>query len=92
MITMTRAGTRGGRPATVACWLAVAPVAAWAPVRLTGQQRGPLVPAIAFTPYVAAVAPVEAVARPPGTAGRATPARRMSQAALAPGTRARSRP
>ncbi|WP_349878644.1 endonuclease/exonuclease/phosphatase family protein [Micromonospora sp. HUAS YX12] len=65
MITLPRpprARTRGGRLATVACWLAVAPVAAWAPVRLTGLERGPLVLAIAFTPYVAAVAPVVAVA------------------------------
>ncbi|MBO4142408.1 endonuclease/exonuclease/phosphatase family protein [Micromonospora tulbaghiae] len=65
MITLPplpRAGTRGGRPATVACWLAVAPVAAWALVRLTGLERGPLVLAFAFTPYVAAVAPVVAVA------------------------------
>ncbi|WP_435586611.1 endonuclease/exonuclease/phosphatase family protein [Micromonospora aurantiaca (nom. illeg.)] len=57
-----RAGTRSGRLATVACWLAVAPVAAWALVRLTGLERGPLVQAIAFTPYAAAVAPVVAVA------------------------------
>ncbi|MET8067683.1 endonuclease/exonuclease/phosphatase family protein, partial [Micromonospora sp. NPDC005313] len=65
MITLPglrRAGTRGGRLATAACWLAVAPVAAWALVRLAGLERGPLVPAIAFTPYVAAVAPVVAVA------------------------------
>ncbi|WP_435152406.1 endonuclease/exonuclease/phosphatase family protein [Micromonospora aurantiaca (nom. illeg.)] len=65
MITLPRpprAGTRSGRLATVACWLAVAPVAAWALVRLTGLERGPLVQAIAFTPYAAAVAPVVAVA------------------------------
>ncbi|WP_410813320.1 endonuclease/exonuclease/phosphatase family protein [Micromonospora sp. 067-2] len=35
------------------CWLAVAPTTAWATVRLTGLDRGPLVQALAFTPYVA---------------------------------------
>ncbi|MGC4896409.1 endonuclease/exonuclease/phosphatase family protein [Micromonospora sp. DT31] len=64
MITMpdrARVAARGGRWATVACWLAGAPLAAWALVRLTGWERGPLVLAIAFTPYVAAVAPAVAV-------------------------------
>ncbi|MBQ0896121.1 endonuclease/exonuclease/phosphatase family protein [Micromonospora sp. U56] len=36
------------------CWLAVVPGAAWALVRLAGLERGPLVQAVAFTPYVAA--------------------------------------
>ncbi|MFI0791284.1 hypothetical protein ACH4OY_01075 [Micromonospora rubida] len=36
------------------CWLAVVPGLAWAAVRLTGLKRGPLVQAVAFTPYVAA--------------------------------------
>ncbi|MER7995394.1 endonuclease/exonuclease/phosphatase family protein [Micromonospora chalcea] len=58
---LSRGGTRGGRWATAACWLAAAPVAAWALVRLAGLERGPLVLAIAFTPYVAALAPVVAV-------------------------------
>jgi endonuclease/exonuclease/phosphatase family metal-dependent hydrolase len=44
------------RAATIACWLAVAPVAAWAALRLAGLERGPLVQAVAFTPYVAAAA------------------------------------
>ncbi|MBM0235513.1 endonuclease/exonuclease/phosphatase family protein [Micromonospora sp. STR1_7] len=38
---------------TVLSWLTVGPVAAWATVRLTGLDRGPLVQALAFTPYVA---------------------------------------
>ncbi|MGW5672210.1 endonuclease/exonuclease/phosphatase family protein [Micromonospora sp. NPDC003776] len=38
----------------MACWLAVLPVAAWAVLRLAGLERGPLVQAVAFTPYVAA--------------------------------------
>ncbi|ABP53714.1 Endonuclease/exonuclease/phosphatase [Salinispora tropica CNB-440] len=44
------------RPAarTLACWLAVAPGAAWAVVRLLGLDRGPLVQLLAFTPYAAA--------------------------------------
>ncbi|QOC94880.1 endonuclease/exonuclease/phosphatase family protein [Micromonospora craniellae] len=33
------------------CWLAVAPGAGWAVVRLAGLDRGPLVQALAFTPY-----------------------------------------
>ncbi|MFE9957033.1 endonuclease/exonuclease/phosphatase family protein [Micromonospora sp. NPDC005299] len=45
-----------GRLATIACWLAVAPVVAWAALRLAGLERGPLVQAVAFTPYVAAAA------------------------------------
>ncbi|MEU5939369.1 endonuclease/exonuclease/phosphatase family protein [Micromonospora sp. NPDC047548] len=35
------------------CWLAVVPGAAWALVRLAGLERGPLVQAVAFTPYAA---------------------------------------
>ncbi|SCG57450.1 endonuclease/exonuclease/phosphatase family protein [Micromonospora halophytica] len=35
------------------CWLAVVPGLAWAVVRLAGLERGPLVQALAFTPYVA---------------------------------------
>jgi len=38
---------------SVACWLAVAPGAAWAVVRLLGWERGPLVQVMAFTPYTA---------------------------------------
>ncbi|MET7970068.1 endonuclease/exonuclease/phosphatase family protein [Micromonospora sp. NPDC005305] len=51
-----RAGGRAARFATIACWLAVVPVAAWAALRLAGLERGPLVQAVAFTPYVAAAA------------------------------------
>lgn len=51
-----RAGSRATRFATIACWLAVVPVAAWAALRLAGLERGPLVQAVAFTPYVAAAA------------------------------------
>ncbi|WP_416905701.1 endonuclease/exonuclease/phosphatase family protein [Micromonospora echinospora] len=36
------------------CWLAVAPGLAFAAVRLPGPERGALVQAVAFTPYVAA--------------------------------------
>ncbi|GAB2917933.1 endonuclease/exonuclease/phosphatase family protein [Micromonospora polyrhachis] len=35
------------------CWLAVAPALIWAALRITGFDRGPLVPLLAFTPYVA---------------------------------------
>nr|WP_112736310.1 endonuclease/exonuclease/phosphatase family protein [Micromonospora noduli] len=35
------------------CWLAVVPTALWAAARLLGLDRGPLVQALAFTPYVA---------------------------------------
>ncbi|MET8277500.1 endonuclease/exonuclease/phosphatase family protein [Micromonospora sp. NPDC005174] len=38
---------------TLLCWVAVGPTAVWAAVRLTGLDRGPLVQALAFTPYVA---------------------------------------
>ncbi|WNM40692.1 endonuclease/exonuclease/phosphatase family protein [Micromonospora halotolerans] len=51
-----RAGSRAARFATIACWLAVAPVVAWAALRLAGLEQGPLVQAVAFTPYVAAAA------------------------------------
>ncbi|MFE9690392.1 endonuclease/exonuclease/phosphatase family protein [Micromonospora sp. NPDC005806] len=50
-----------GRIVPVACWLAVAPGAAWAVLRLAGWERGPLVQAVAFTPYVAAGALVPLV-------------------------------
>jgi len=44
-------------------WLAVAPFAVWAVVRLFGLERGyPAVQLIAFTPYVAAVAWIPALA------------------------------
>ncbi|TDC36506.1 endonuclease/exonuclease/phosphatase family protein [Micromonospora sp. 15K316] len=47
-----------GRPqrhrTDVLCWLAVLPGAIWAALRLIGLDRGPLVQALAFTPYVAA--------------------------------------
>src|SRR6185312_7660865 len=39
---------------TALCWVAVGPTAAWAAVRLAGLDRGPLVQALAYTPYVAA--------------------------------------
>ncbi|WP_375373513.1 endonuclease/exonuclease/phosphatase family protein [Micromonospora sp. ATA51] len=41
------------RAATAACWLGAGPGAAWAVLRLAGLERGPLVQAVAFTPYVA---------------------------------------
>ncbi|RLP95804.1 endonuclease/exonuclease/phosphatase family protein, partial [Micromonospora sp. CV4] len=44
---------RADRIGTVLCWLAVVPTAAWASARLAGLDRGPLVQALAFTPYVA---------------------------------------
>ncbi|PWR17131.1 endonuclease [Micromonospora sicca] len=44
---------RGRRAATAACWLGAGPGAAWAALRLAGLERGPLVQAVAFTPYVA---------------------------------------
>ncbi|MEV4120398.1 endonuclease/exonuclease/phosphatase family protein [Micromonospora sp. NPDC049645] len=37
------------------CWLAATPTALWAAIRLLGLDRGPLVQALAFTPYVAGV-------------------------------------
>ncbi|WP_433118499.1 endonuclease/exonuclease/phosphatase family protein [Micromonospora sp. CA-246542] len=40
---------------TALCWVVVGPTAAWAAVRLAGLDRGPLVQALAFTPYVAGV-------------------------------------
>jgi endonuclease/exonuclease/phosphatase family metal-dependent hydrolase len=45
---------RTARIWTVATWIAVTPGAAWAVLRLAGLERGPLVQAVAFTPYVAA--------------------------------------
>ncbi|MFR9778639.1 endonuclease/exonuclease/phosphatase family protein [Micromonospora sp. MS34] len=55
-----RTAGRTTRIAAAACWLAVLPTAAWAVFRLAGLERGPLVQAVAFTPYVAAgsVAPL----------------------------------
>ncbi|MET8907228.1 endonuclease/exonuclease/phosphatase family protein [Micromonospora sp. NPDC004551] len=50
-----------GRLATIACWLAAVPFAAWAALRLAGLERGPLVQMVAFTPYVAAAAPAAVV-------------------------------
>ncbi|SCE76619.1 Metal-dependent hydrolase, endonuclease/exonuclease/phosphatase family [Micromonospora coriariae] len=44
---------RADRIGAVLCWLAVAPTGAWAAARLAGLDRGPLVQALAFTPYVA---------------------------------------
>ncbi|MEO3769878.1 endonuclease/exonuclease/phosphatase family protein [Micromonospora sp. B9E7] len=44
---------RSARLGTALCWLAVAPPTLWAALRLVGLDRGPLVQALAFTPYVA---------------------------------------
>ncbi|WP_407937804.1 endonuclease/exonuclease/phosphatase family protein [Micromonospora viridifaciens] len=49
-----RTAARTRRVATLACWLAVALAAAWAMLRLGWSDRGPMVQAVAFTPYVAA--------------------------------------
>ncbi|MFI6780719.1 endonuclease/exonuclease/phosphatase family protein [Micromonospora sp. NPDC050276] len=46
---------RNARLGTVFCWLAAAPTALWAAIRLLGLDRGPMVQALAFTPYVAGV-------------------------------------
>ncbi|WP_407940461.1 endonuclease/exonuclease/phosphatase family protein [Micromonospora auratinigra] len=51
---MERPVRRRRTPVTVLCWLAVLPAAGWAVLRLAGLERGPLVQAFAFTPYVAA--------------------------------------
>ncbi len=48
----TRPGKRISR--TLLVWLLMLPGAAWAVVRLGGWERGPLIPLLAFTPYVAA--------------------------------------
>ncbi|MER7889510.1 endonuclease/exonuclease/phosphatase family protein [Micromonospora sp. NPDC094482] len=63
MITEPRvrpADSRRRRAVDALCWLAVTPAAIWAGLRLAGLDRGPLVQALAFTPYVAAwsLAPV----------------------------------
>nr|WP_165521912.1 endonuclease/exonuclease/phosphatase family protein [Micromonospora zingiberis] len=51
---MTVAGRcRASLVGTAVGWLAVAPGAAWALARLVGLDRGPLVQALAFTPYAA---------------------------------------
>ncbi|MEU8182209.1 endonuclease/exonuclease/phosphatase family protein [Micromonospora sp. NPDC049044] len=44
---------RRSRLGPALCWLAVAPGALWAAARLIGLDRGPLVQALAFTPYIA---------------------------------------
>lgn len=44
---------RSARLGTALCWLVVVPPALWAALRLIGLDRGPLVQALAFTPYVA---------------------------------------
>lgn len=53
MIVDAAPAHRGVRLGTALCWLAVGPTALWAAVRLIGLDRGPLVQALAFTPYVA---------------------------------------
>ncbi|MEV4202337.1 endonuclease/exonuclease/phosphatase family protein [Micromonospora globbae] len=60
-VARPRAGTRWRRAAGALCWLAAASTAAWAVLRLAGLDRGPLVQALAFTPYVAAWSPVPLV-------------------------------
>ncbi len=49
-----RTDTRTRWSATLACWLVVAPAVAWVVLRLAWSDRGPMVQAVAFTPYVAA--------------------------------------
>ncbi|MEV4755303.1 endonuclease/exonuclease/phosphatase family protein [Micromonospora sp. NPDC049559] len=65
MSTQTLAGPRlarrRGPVLTLLCWLAVAPLALWAVVRLGGLERGPLVQLVAFTPYAAAASPLPLV-------------------------------
>ncbi|MEH0933553.1 endonuclease/exonuclease/phosphatase family protein [Micromonospora sp. CPCC 205543] len=53
MIGTPPATTPRRQATTLLCWLAVAPAALWAVARLAGLERGPLVQAMAFTPYVA---------------------------------------
>lgn len=53
MLTTPVPATTRRRAVPLICWLAVAPGLAWAVVRLVGFDRGPLVQALAFTPYVA---------------------------------------
>ena len=53
MLLISTPSTTRRPAATLICWLAVAPGLAWAVVRLAGLDRGPLVQALAFTPYVA---------------------------------------
>jgi endonuclease/exonuclease/phosphatase family metal-dependent hydrolase len=48
---VTRPGKRIGR--TLLVWALLLPGAAWAVVRLGGWERGPMIPLMAFTPYVA---------------------------------------
>src|ERR671911_379299 len=65
----------------VVVWLLVAPCAAWVVLRVLGLERGyPLVPLVAYTPFVAAgtvvVVVVAAVLRQRGAAG-AGPALRV---------------
>ncbi|MEH0840979.1 endonuclease/exonuclease/phosphatase family protein [Micromonospora sp. CPCC 205711] len=54
MDTATTAPATGRRISDGLCWLAVVPAVGAAVVRLAGLERGPLVQAVAFTPYVAA--------------------------------------
>ncbi|MFI6268630.1 endonuclease/exonuclease/phosphatase family protein [Micromonospora zamorensis] len=51
--TPTSGWHRSARLRTAVCWVVVAPTALWAALRLIGLDRGPLVQALAFTPYVA---------------------------------------
>nr|WP_091604309.1 endonuclease/exonuclease/phosphatase family protein [Micromonospora mirobrigensis] len=54
MITDTRPAEVGRRRGgTALCWALVAPGLGWTVVRLPGLERGPLVQAVAFTPYLA---------------------------------------
>ncbi|MGC5021120.1 endonuclease/exonuclease/phosphatase family protein [Micromonospora sp. DT47] len=53
MIEAAPTPTARHRGLTLLCWLAVVPGVGWAAVRLAGLERGPLVQAVAFTPYVA---------------------------------------
>ncbi|MBP2707592.1 endonuclease/exonuclease/phosphatase family protein [Microbispora sp. RL4-1S] len=44
---------RPPRPPAPIAWIAVIPFAVWATVRLSGADRGPVAPLLAFTPYAA---------------------------------------
>ncbi len=77
------------RARTLLAWAIVAPWVLWAPVRLLGLDSGyPLVPLIAFTPYVALTAPVAvagaALLRRPWPALTAALAALALAAAIAP--------
>ena len=69
--------------ATVACWLAVAPTAAWAVVRLAGWERGPLVQVMAYTPYAAGLGVVPLIGALALRRWRAAAVAALSLAALA---------